>query len=117
MDTWWQTETGAHMITPLPGAWEQKPGCATLPFYGVDAALLDERGQEVRGAGEGFLVLRRAWPSMMRTVQGDHDRFEATYFSQYDGYYFTGDGARRDEDGFYWLTGRVDDVINVSGHR
>eukprot|EP00897_Mesotaenium_endlicherianum_P000735 jgi/Mesen1/10662/ME000009S10456 len=117
VDTWWQTETGGIMITPLPGAWGLKPGCATLPFFGVEPAVLDENGQELQGACSGYLVMKRAWPSCMRTVRGDHARFEATYFSAFKGYYFTGDGCRRDEDGFYWLTGRVDDVINVSGHR
>ncbi|GIL91937.1 hypothetical protein Vretimale_18561 [Volvox reticuliferus] len=117
MDTWWQTETGAHMITPLPGATPLKPGCATLPFFGVEPAVLDEKGNELQGPCEGMLVIKRPWPSMMRTVAGDHKRFEQTYFSAYKGYYFTGDGCRRDADGYYWITGRVDDVLNVSGHR
>ena len=117
VDTWWQTETGAHMITPLPGATPLKPGSATLPFFGVQPALLDDQGKEIEGAGAGYLVIKKPWPSMLRTVAGDHHRFEQTYFSHYKGYYFTGDGARRDEDGYYWITGRVDDVINVSGHR
>ena len=117
VDTWWQTETGSHMITPLPGAVATKPGSATLPFFGVEPALLTESGDEIVGPGEGYLVVKRPWPSMMRTVAGDQDRFERTYFTHYKGYYFTGDGARRDEDGYYWITGRVDDVINVSGHR
>ncbi|PRW59907.1 acetyl-coenzyme A chloroplastic glyoxysomal-like [Chlorella sorokiniana] len=117
VDTWWQTETGAHMITPLPGATPMKPGSATLPFFGVEPAILDDKGNEVEGPGQGYLVIKRPWPSMMRTVAGDHPRFEQTYFSHYKGYYFTGDGARRDEDGYYWILGRVDDVINVSGHR
>ena len=105
------------MLTPLPGATPLKPGSATLPFFGVDPALLDEQGKEIEGAGAGYLVMKRPWPSMLRTIAGDHHRFEQTYFSHYKGYYFTGDGARRDEDGYYWITGRVDDVINVSGHR
>jgi acetyl-CoA synthetase len=117
VDTWWQTETGAHMITPLPGATPLKPGSATLPFFGVEPAILDDKGNEVEGPGQGYLVIKRPWPSMLRTVAGDHARFEQTYFSHYKGYYFTGDGARRDEDGYYWILGRVDDVINVSGHR
>ncbi|KAL4541520.1 hypothetical protein Ndes2437B_g05877 [Nannochloris sp. 'desiccata'] len=117
VDTWWQTETGAHMITPLPGATPTKPGSATLPFFGVEPALVDEQGKEIEGPGTGYLVIKKPWPSMLRTIAGDHHRFEQTYFSHYNGYYFTGDGARRDEDGYYWITGRVDDVINVSGHR
>lgn len=117
MDTWWQTETGAHMITPLLGCWPEKPGSATLPFFGVLPAILDEKGVELEGACEGYLVLKQAWPSTIRGVWGDKDRYENVYFSNYPGYYFTGDGARRDEDGYYWITGRVDDVINVSGHR
>ncbi len=117
VDTWWQTETGAHMITPLPGATDLKPGSATRPFFGVELALLDEAGQEIEGPGAGFLVIKASWPSQIRTVYGDHQRMVDTYFSQYPGYYFTGDGASRDEDGYYWVTGRVDDVLNVSGHR
>lgn len=117
VDTWWQTETGGIMITPLPGAWALKPGSATLPFFGIEPAILDENGKELEGPCSGYLCIKRAWPSCMRTVRGDHARFEATYFSAFKGYYFTGDGCRRDADGFYWLTGRVDDVINVSGHR
>eukprot|EP00850_Spirogloea_muscicola_P006361 SM000030S11370 [mRNA] locus=s30:360284:365994:- [translate_table: standard] len=117
VDTWWQTETGGIMITPLPGAWPLKPGSATLPFFGVEPAVLDENGKELDGPCSGYLVIKRAWPSCMRTVRGDHKRFEATYFAAFKGYYFTGDGCRRDSDGYYWLTGRVDDVINVSGHR
>ena len=117
VDTWWQTETGAHMITPLPGATALKPGSASLPFFGVQPALLDQSGSEIIGAGEGMLVIKASWPSQIRTVYGDHARLVSTYFSQYPGYYFTGDGARRDEDGYYWITGRVDDVLNVSGHR
>jgi acetyl-CoA synthetase len=117
VDTWWQTETGAHMITPLPGATELKPGSASFPFFGVDLALLNEDGTEIKGAGAGYLVIKSSWPSQIRSVYGDHKRFTETYFSHYDGYYFTGDGAKRDEDGYYWITGRVDDVLNVSGHR
>ena len=117
VDTWWQTETGAQMITPLPGAVDLKAGSATLPFFGVEPALLDSNGQEITGAGEGNLVIKRSWPSQIRTVFGDHQRLVTTYFSTYPGYYFTGDGARRDADGYYWITGRVDDVLNVSGHR
>jgi acetyl-CoA synthetase len=117
VDTWWQTETGAMMITPFPGATDLKPGAASFPFFGVDLALLDENGQEIEGPGSGYLVIRRSWPSQIRTVYGDHQRLVDTYFSAYPGYYFTGDGATRDEDGYYWITGRVDDVLNVSGHR
>ncbi|PNW89098.1 hypothetical protein CHLRE_01g071662v5 [Chlamydomonas reinhardtii] len=117
MDTWWQTETGGHMITPLPGATPLKPGSATLPFFGVEPVVLDEKGNELQGPCEGVLCIKKPWPSMMRTVAGDHARFEQTYFSAYKGYYFTGDGCRRDADGYYWITGRVDDVLNVSGHR
>ncbi|KAK9811421.1 hypothetical protein WJX72_003702 [[Myrmecia] bisecta] len=117
VDTWWQTETGMHMITPLPGATTLKPGSATLPFFGVEPAVLNDQGQELEGEAEGYLVIKRPWPSCMRTLAGDHERFEKTYFEIYKGYYFTGDGCRRDKDGYYWLTGRVDDVINVSGHR
>ncbi len=117
VDTWWQTETGAQMITPLPGATPLKPGSATRPFFGVQPALLDEEGKEIEGAGAGYLVIKASWPSQIRTVYGDHQRMIDTYFSTYDGYYFTGDGATRDEDGYYWITGRVDDVLNVSGHR
>ncbi|MES9894578.1 MAG: acetate--CoA ligase [Candidatus Thiodiazotropha endolucinida] len=118
VDTWWQTETGAHMLTPLPGATTLKPGSATRPFFGVDPVLLDDQGVEIDGnPAEGNLAIKYPWPSMMRTVYGDHKRFFETYFAMYPGYYFTGDGARRDEDGYYWITGRVDDVLNVSGHR
>lgn len=117
VDTWWQTETGGHMITPLPGATTTKPGSATLPFFGVQPALVDNEGNILEGATEGNLVILDAWPGMMRTVYKDHERFKQTYFSTFKGMYFTGDGARRDEDGYYWITGRVDDVINVSGHR
>jgi acetyl-CoA synthetase len=117
MDTWWQTETGGHLITPLPGATALKPGSATRPFFGVVPAIVDNEGNLLEGACEGNLVILRPWPGQMRTVYGDHQRFINTYFSTYKGMYFTGDGARRDEDGYYWITGRVDDVINVSGHR
>ena len=117
VDTWWQTETGGILITPLPGATALKPGSATRPFFGVEPALLDDKGNELTGAAEGSLVIKRPWPGQMRTVFGDHDRFIDTYFKMYPGAYFTGDGARRDEDGYYWITGRIDDVINVSGHR
>ena len=117
VDTWWQTETGGILITPLPGATRLKPGSATLPFFGVRPAIVDATGQELHGACEGNLVLLDSWPGQMRSVYGDHQRFIDTYFRTYPGSYFTGDGARRDEDGYYWITGRVDDVINVSGHR
>ncbi|XOY57610.1 MAG: acetate--CoA ligase [Rhodobacterales bacterium] len=119
VDTWWQTETGGHLLTPLPGAIATKPGSATLPFFGVQPVILDpQTGVEITTtAAEGVLCIKDSWPGQMRTVYGDHDRFEKTYFSDYKNYYFTGDGCRRDEDGYYWITGRVDDVINVSGHR
>ncbi|MEO0383631.1 MAG: acetate--CoA ligase [Pseudomonadota bacterium] len=117
VDTWWQTETGGILITPLPGATPLKPGSATRPFFGVQPALVDAEGNILEGATEGNLAILDAWPGMMRTVYGDHERFIQTYFSTYKGMYFTGDGCRRDEDGYYWITGRVDDVINVSGHR
>ncbi len=117
VDTWWQTETGGILISPLPGAIAQKPGSATLPFFGVKPKILSLEGQEQKGAAEGVLVLEDSWPGQMVSVYKDHARFEETYFSSYPGYYFTGDGCRRDEDGYYWITGRVDDVINVSGHR
>jgi acetyl-CoA synthetase len=117
VDTWWQTETGGHMITPLPGAMALKPGSASLPFFGVVPALVDNEGKLLEGEAEGNLVITRPWPGQMRTVYGDHQRFKDTYFSAYPGMYFTGDGARRDKDGYYWITGRVDDVLNVSGHR
>jgi len=118
VDTWWQTETGAHMLTPLPGATSLKPGSATIPFFGVQPVILDEEGNEIDGnPAEGNLAIKHPWPSMMRTVYGDHKRFYETYFAMLKGYYFTGDGARRDEDGYYWITGRVDDVLNISGHR
>ena len=117
VDTWWQTETGGAMIVPLPGTTPMKPGSAALPFYGIEPALVDAEGNELEGATEGNLIIKNSWPGQMRTVYGDHKRFAETYFSAYPGTYFTGDGCRRDEDGFYWITGRVDDVINVSGHR
>ena len=117
VDTWWQTETGGIMITPLPGATALKPGSASMPFFGVEPALLDESGKIIEGPGAGNLVISRSWPGQIRSVYGDHKRCVNTYYSAYPGYYFTGDGARRDEDGYYWITGRVDDVLNVSGHR
>jgi len=118
VDTWWQTETGGILITPLPGATPLKPGSATLPFFGVEPVILTEEGKEKEGNGvSGLLAIKAAWPGMMRTLYGDHERFKQTYFAMFPGYYFTGDGARRDEDGYYWITGRVDDVLNVSGHR
>lgn len=117
VDTWWQTETGGIMITPLPGATDMKPGSATRPFFGIAPALYDAEGNTLEGAVDGNLVILDSWPSQARTVYGDHERFEQTYFSAYPGVYFTGDGCRRDEDGYYWITGRVDDVLNVSGHR
>jgi acetyl-CoA synthetase len=117
VDTWWQTETGGIMITPLPGATALKPGSATRPFFGIQPQLVDAEGGVVEGAGEGNLVIVDSWPGQMRSIYGDHERFVQTYFSTYDGKYFTGDGVRRDEDGYYWITGRVDDVLNVSGHR
>jgi len=117
VDTWWQTETGGILITPLPGATDIKPGSATRPFFGIQPILVDDEGKEIEGVGAGNLCIKHPWPSLMRTVYGDHDRFKETYFSQFPGNYFTGDGAKRDEDGYFWITGRVDDVINVSGHR
>jgi len=118
VDTWWQTETGGIMISPLPGATPTKPGSATFPFFGIEPILLTDDGKEISGNNEnGLLAIKRSWPGQMRTVYGDHQRFKDTYFSQFKGYYFTGDGAFRDEDGYYWITGRVDDVLNVSGHR
>jgi acetyl-CoA synthetase len=118
MDTWWQTETGGHMITPLPGATALKPGSATRPFFGVEPAIVDaQTGEILEGVASGALVLLRPWPGMLRTLYGDHQRMIDTYFTTYEGKYFSGDGARRDEDGYYWITGRMDDVINVSGHR
>ena len=117
VDTWWQTETGGILITPLPGATALKPGSATRPFFGVKPMLVDAEGKELTGAASGNLCITDSWPGQMRTVYGDHKRFIETYFSQYPGFYFTGDGCRRDEDGYYWITGRVDDVLNISGHR
>jgi acyl-coenzyme A synthetase/AMP-(fatty) acid ligase len=116
-DTWWQTETGGFMMTPLPGAWPQKPGSATFPFFGVQPVIVDEKGQEIEGECSGYLCIKKSWPGAFRTLYGDHDRYETTYFKPFAGYYFTGDGCSRDKDGYHWLTGRVDDVINVSGHR
>lgn len=117
VDTWWQTETGAHMLAPLPGAMALKPGSAALPFFGVEPVIVDAEGNELEGACQGNLAIRSSWPSQIRTVFGDHQRLIDTYFSTYKNLYFTSDGARRDEDGYYWITGRVDDVVNVSGHR
>ena len=117
VDTWWQTETGAHMLTPLPGVHNMKPGCATAPFFGIEPALVNNAGKLIDGPGEGNLVIKSSWPSQIRGVYGDMSRFRDTYFSAFPGYYFTGDGARRDKDGHYWITGRVDDVLNISGHR
>ena len=118
VDTWWQTETGGILITPLPGVTPCKPGAATLPFFGVDPLIVDDEGKPLEGNGvEGNLCIRRPWPGLARTIWGDHSRFRETYFGRFPGLYFTGDGCRRDEDGYYWITGRVDDVINVSGHR
>ena len=118
VDTWWQTETGGILITPLPAITELKPGSATLPFFGIQPVILDQEGNEIHGnPAEGLLAIKKSWPGQMRTVYGDHQRFFDTYFSQFKGYYFTGDGAKRDNDGYYWITGRVDDVLNVSGHR
>jgi acetyl-CoA synthetase len=117
VDTWWQTETGSTMISPLAGVTDLKPGSASLPFFGVKPALLDSHGNIIEGAGKGNLVITGSWPAQIRTVFGDHQRCVDTYFKAYPGYYFTGDSARRDEDGYYWIIGRVDDVINVSGHR
>jgi acetyl-CoA synthetase len=117
VDTWWQTETGGHMITPLPGAIPTKPGSATLPFFGVDAAIVDDAGKEVGPNEGGKLVIRKPWPSMLRGIYGDKTRFKKTYFSEDKGCYFAGDGARRDKDGYFWIVGRIDDVLNVAGHR
>jgi acetyl-CoA synthetase len=117
VDTWWQTETGGILIAPVAGATPMKPGSATLPFPGIQPVLVDDRGNVLEGPAEGNLCLAGSWPGQMRTLYGDHERFVTSYFTIYPGYYFTGDGARRDEDGYYWITGRVDDVINVSGHR
>jgi acetyl-CoA synthetase len=117
VDTWWQTETGGILITPLPGATPLKPGSATRPFFGIQPMLVDTDGNELEGAVSGNLCITDSWPGQMRSVYGDHKRFIETYFIQYPGNYFTGDGCRRDEDGYYWITGRVDDVLNISGHR
>ena len=117
VDTWWQTETGGILITPLPGATATKPGSATKPFFGVQPVLVDNENGIIDGAAEGSLCINASWPGQMRSVYGDHQRFIDTYFATFEGRYFTGDGARRDDDGYYWITGRVDDVINVSGHR
>ena len=117
VDTWWQTETGGILISPLPGVTAAKPGSATRPFFGIQPVLVNDHNQELDGAAEGNLCINASWPGQMRTVFGDHQRFVDTYFSTFDGRYFSGDGARRDEDGYYWITGRVDDVLNVSGHR
>jgi acetyl-CoA synthetase len=117
VDTWWQTETGGHMISPLPGATPTTPGSCTLPFFGVDAAIVNEKGEEQPANVGGLLVIRRPWPSMLRGIHGDRQRFIDTYWSRVKGMYFTGDGARRDERGYFWIMGRVDDVINVAGHR
>ncbi len=117
VDTWWQTETGAIMITPLPGATPTKPGSATLPFFGVVPKVVDEEGREVPRNRGGKLVLTRPWPSMLRTLWGDDDRYQRQYWSEVPGAYFTGDGARQDEDGYFWIVGRIDDVLNVAGHR
>tara|TARA_B100000586_G_scaffold257206_1_gene220630 strand:+ start:583 stop:2520 length:1938 start_codon:yes stop_codon:yes gene_type:complete len=117
VDTWWQTETGSILISPLAGSTPQKPGSATKPFFGIEPAILDEEGQEIEGEGQGNLVIKKSWPSQIRTVYGDHQRCIDTYYSKFPGFYTTGDGAKRDKDGYYWITGRVDDVLNVSGHR
>ncbi|MEP6937571.1 MAG: AMP-binding protein, partial [Chthoniobacterales bacterium] len=117
VDTWWQTETGGIMITPLPGATPTKPSSATLPFFGVDAAIVDEQGREVPPNVGGKLIVRRPWPSMLRTIYGDKERYKKQYWSEFKGSYLTGDGARRDKDGYFWIVGRIDDVLNVAGHR
>src|SRR5438874_2722418 len=117
VDTWWQTETGAIMITPLPGAIPTKPGSATLAFFGVDAAVVDERGEEVGANVGGKLIIRKPWPSMLRTIYRDKKRYQKQYWSEFKGCYLTGDGARRDRDGYFWIVGRIDDVLNVAGHR
>ncbi|OYV04657.1 MAG: acetyl-coenzyme A synthetase, partial [Verrucomicrobiales bacterium VVV1] len=117
VDTWWQTETGSIMITPIPGATPCKPGTATLPFFGVDAAILDDAGNECKANEDGRLVIRKPWPAMTRTIYGDKARYKKTYWSDYEGFYTAGDGARRDKDGNFWIIGRLDDVLNVSGHR
>lgn len=117
VDTWWQTETGGIMISPLPGATPTKPGSATLPFFGVDPAIVDEAGHEVGPNVGGKLIVRKPWPSMLRTIYGDKERYQKTYWSEFKGSYLTGDGARRDKDGYFWIVGRIDDVLNVAGHR
>ena len=117
IDTWWQTETGSVLISPIAGITPMKPGSATLPFFGVKPALYDEQGKPLEDADSGNLVIEKSWPSQIRSVYGDHDRMISTYFETYKDLYFTGDGARRDDDGYFWITGRVDDVLNVSGHR
>ena len=117
VDTWWQTETGSHMIAPMPGATPMKPGSATLPFFGVDAAVVDDNGVEVPPNVGGKLVIKRPWPSMLRSIYGDATRYRKTYWSEIPGVYFAGDGARRDKDGYFWIVGRIDDVLNVAGHR
>jgi acetyl-CoA synthetase len=117
VDTWWQTETGGILISPLPGAIDTKPGSATVPFFGITPNILDNDGNVLAGEASGLLTISNSWPGQARSLYGDHQRFIQTYFSQFPGYYFTGDGARRDADGYYWITGRVDDVLNVSGHR
>src|SRR3990172_8040631 len=117
VDTWWQTETGGILITPLPGATRLKPGSAAWPFFGIEPALVDNEGKVLEGVAEGNLVITESWPGQMRSVYGDHKRFVETYFATYKGVFLTGDGCRRDKDGYYWITGRVDDVLNVSGHR
>merc|ERR1739838_371361 len=116
VDTFWQTETGGHVLTPLPGATPTKPGSCTFPFFGVTPKILGEDGKEIKGEGEGYLVFSQPWPGMMRTVFGNHERFETTYFKKFPGFYCTGDGARRDKDGYLWVTGRIDDMMNCSGH-
>lgn len=116
-DTWWQTETGGFLITPIPGAWPQKPGSATFPFFGVQPVIVDDKGNEMEGECSGYLCIKNSWPGIFRSLYGDHERYETTYFKPFAGYYFSGDGCSRDKDGYHWLTGRVDDVINVSGHR
>lgn len=116
VDTFWQTETGGHVITPLPAATPLKPGSATFPFFGVEPTILNEHGEELQGEAEGYLVFRRPWPGIMRSLHKNQERFENTYFKKFPGFYVTGDGCRRDKDGYYWITGRIDDMLNVSGH-
>ena len=117
MDTWWQTETGGHMITPMPFATALKPGSASMPFFGVEPQVLSESGELLEGEASGVLVIARSWPGQMRTLYNNHERFMEAYFTTYPGKYFAGDGVKRDADGYYWITGRVDDVLNISGHR